>query len=115
MTHIILGKDVLVPLIINGEDVASNPERQFSFPQDIDLTAPSKPVFQGADIEVAIRALDGAQKAFPSWARLQVPQKRAIFHKMAEVGRRRIFAIEGTMLTCLFSGSKTTITQSNSS
>lgn len=100
LQRIISTSDKLVPLIINGEDyTTADNELHFCMPADYDPTSPSKTTFQAADAAVALKAIEGAQKAFSAWRQTSVSTKRLLFNRMAEVGNLGPFYLPDTCVS----------------
>lgn len=71
-----------IPLIIDGKDITLG-EREFP----VVNAAQNKTVAtaRGASIEVAIQAVESAQRAFPIWASVKPQERRRLLQNLANV------------------------------
>lgn len=71
-----------IALIIDGQDRILNGR---DFPVINAATNTTVSTAQGATVEVAIEAVDSAQRAFPKWAAVKPQEKRLLLQKLGEV------------------------------
>jgi acyl-CoA reductase-like NAD-dependent aldehyde dehydrogenase len=71
-----------IPLIIDGKDVTLH-DRDFPVVNAAkNITVATA---QGASVDVAIQAVESAQKAFPTWANTKPQERRRLLQNLAQV------------------------------